>query len=166
MEWLERAYQCRATEHQIRGWLDAHDYGGKHARLQALDLYAVKPPGWLQVFRFTVDVPVTAAAAAGQETAAGSAVVSNADFPGCKDSVDDTCWTRLYGVSRDDQRFRTEIAVFEDAEQRDRLLEQWSEGLSRRKGGMRCQSHCAMDLVWFAAALLGVMLGLAWFLGR
>lgn len=175
MNWWEHVYQCRATEQEIREWLSAHGYDGPSAEFGELDLHAVEAPGWVQVYRFDIRaLPVEEAIL---KRRAPSAVAMATAQPGppqpgqqgaSLSSVSETTsgqsWVQLYGATRDDQRCRTEIAVFSRAEDRDQVLTQWSEGLSRRRQRTACRSHCMMDLVWFAVALMGVMVVLVFLL--
>lgn len=179
MNWLENVYQCRAAEQQIRSWLSEHGYSGNQARIHQLDLYAVQAPGWVQVYRFVADLPNTdepvqpvgnAVTANSGAAGIGSAMTKSGENAPtskimCRDTPDvATGWVRLYGACRDDQRHRTEIAVYQSPVTRDHLLSQWSSGLSRRKGKPNCKSHCIKDLLWFALALAGIMVVLAFVL--
>lgn len=169
MNWLENVYQCRAAEQQIRSWLSEHGYSGNQARIHQLDLYAVQAPGWVQVYRFVADLPGSdqSVQAAGNRAVAtvGEASSAPASKIICRDTPEvGEGWVRMYGACRDDQRHRTEIAVYQSQVTRDHLLSQWSAGLSRRRGKPNCKSHCIKDLVWFALALAGIMVVLAFVL--
>lgn len=162
MDWLERAYQCRTTENEIRHWLDTHGYQSKSAQFDELELHASQAngtaSGQVRVFRFTIQAAQQAVPA----VADSQRTLTLNDSPLA--STSDTEWTPLFGACRSDQDHRTEIAVYGDKEKRDQLLGQWSQGLTRRKSGTPCRAHCAMDLVWFAGALMGVMILLAFLL--
>jgi len=45
-----------AIERQLREFLSAHGYLGSSAHFQVLELAAIEPPGWVQTFRFELDV--------------------------------------------------------------------------------------------------------------
>ena len=42
----------RVTEKDIREWLDRNGYYGLTANLDSVELFAIKRPGWEQLFRF------------------------------------------------------------------------------------------------------------------
>lgn len=46
----------RVTERDIRDWLQLNGYDGGSAILNSVELYAIKRPGWLQLFRFSGSV--------------------------------------------------------------------------------------------------------------
>lgn len=213
MDWLERAYQCRATESEIRQWLATHGYEPESADFQELELHASQSTGQMKVFRFSVTARLSADSRLSSSDASdhrlqharssaiqhgsgperlgahntpslnqGNSLVSIANPStrmycspllslsparmALKASPVNEGSRQLYGACRDEQMHRSEIAIYSDKGSRDALLEQWSEGLTRRKKGSPCRTHCAMDLVWFAGALLGVMIVLAFLLQK
>lgn len=92
----------KTAEKDIRDWLSQNNWYGNSAKFIELELHAIQPPGWLQVFRFTVNAKATS------------------DQRG-----------KLFGVLRDDERFRRiEIEVFEDEPARNERLQEWSAKLS------------------------------------
>ena len=97
----------KTAEKDIREYLSENGYYGKSARFEELELHAIKRPGWLQVFRFGIEAKTI-----------------------------DNQWLRLFGAMKDDERFKLlDIQLFENRNQRDHLLKQWSEGLSVTKNG-------------------------------
>ena len=46
----------RVTERDIRDWLQKNGYDGGSAILDSVELYAIKRPGWQQLFRFSGSV--------------------------------------------------------------------------------------------------------------
>lgn len=99
----------RATEKDIRDWLDRSGYYGNSARFDYVELHAIQRPGWLQIFRFACQAK----------------------------SADNQC-QYLFGVVRDDERYRrNEIEVFATEGQRRVLMDQWSEGLIVRRSRYR-----------------------------
>ncbi len=44
----------RTTEKDIRAWLNANGFDRQAAQVTDVELYAVKRPGWLQIFSFRV----------------------------------------------------------------------------------------------------------------
>jgi hypothetical protein len=75
------------------------------ANLGNLQLYALQRPGWVQVYRFSVEA----------KTAAGQT-------------------TRLFGVLRSDERYGDpKIKVFPNIQLRDQQMADWSAGLIIRR---------------------------------
>ena len=100
----------KVTEKDISRWLEKHGYEG--IRFEEVELHAIKSPGWLQVFRFTVRAR----------------------------SQDDARVT-LFGAARDDERYkRFEVEAFETVDEQTLLLEQWSEGLIRARSSDRSKN--------------------------
>ena len=95
----------KTAEKDIRDFLSENGYYGKSAKFTELEIHAIKRPGWLQVFRFTVEAK----------------------------SVDDE-WVMLFGAMKDDERFKlNEIQLFENFNRRGHQLSTWSEGLLKPK---------------------------------
>ncbi len=131
---VDRLYQYRVTEKEIRDWLQTRGYYGSTAKFTELELHALKRPGWVQVFRFTVEV----------KTKAGE-------------------WTVLHGATRSDQRASNDFAVFENPIKQRLQLARWSDGMITRKvrSGPEPAPHTWKDLVVFTGILTVVMLALA-----
>ncbi|MCH2177773.1 MAG: hypothetical protein MK106_03125 [Mariniblastus sp.] len=104
----------RVTEKDIRLWLQANGFSGQSAHFEELELYAIRRPGWLQIYRFKASV--TRLAGLNNER------------------------TEIFGVVRDDEtkihsKNRLKIMVFEDANQCNNQLTQWSQGLIQLRSG-------------------------------
>ena len=95
----------KTAEKDIRDFLSSNGYYGNSAKFIELEIHAIKRPGWLQVFRFTVEAK----------------------------SVDDQ-WVTLFGAMKDDERFKlNEIQLFQNFNRRGHQLSTWSEGLLKPK---------------------------------
>ena len=119
----------RVTEKDVRLWLDDQGWAGRSAKIDQLDLHAIKSPGWVQVFRFVVSVK-----------------------PAIKPDEDDdyldsqqspvepasTYAQTFYGAVRDDERQKesqTKIWMFEDQEEQAEKLNELSDGLITLRNG-------------------------------
>lgn len=98
---MSRLIGNRVAEKDIRDWLSDHGFYGSSALFSELELHAIQRPGWLQIFRFQIEVK----AQNGERHS-------------------------LYGVLRDDDRSnRLDIEVFEERDLQRELLDSWSENL-------------------------------------
>ncbi len=98
---FKRLIGNKVTEKDLRKWLNSHGYFGSSAEIQELELHAIQRPGWLQIFRFSIRV---------------------------KHEQDG--WQQMFGVLRDDERYRRlDIEMFDSLEQRQVVLDEWSQGL-------------------------------------
>jgi hypothetical protein len=112
MNWLRKIYQAlqerignRVTEREIRLWLDAHGFEGKSASLVEVALYAITPPGWKQVFRFS-----------GQAKNSSGQLVP------------------IFGIVEDDQRYgNSKITLYHNIKAQTLQLKEVSEGMIVRK---------------------------------
>ena len=102
-------FQNKTTQKDVRTWFSANGYHGEALSFQYLELYAIKPPGWEQIYTFEVDVQKA-----------------------------DEKRKRVYGVVFDDERltkvtekFRVDISLDKDAHQK--KLEEWSIGFIVQK---------------------------------
>ncbi|QDU40057.1 hypothetical protein Mal4_44110 [Maioricimonas rarisocia] len=124
----------RVTERDIRDFLTLEGYLGAGARFAELELAAIQRPGWLQIFRFAVTA---------RHPERGS--------------------TMLFGAVRDDERHQTTIRLFEDEQERDALLAEWSTDLIvlRNSSGPAAGTIPLLILVaaTAAAAAIAVALG-------
>lgn len=78
----------RATEKDLRDYLDQQGYYGRSARFLSLELAAIERPGWVQVFEFQVEA-----------------------------KQKDGEWEELFGVCRsDERRDLLEVQLFPDHE--------------------------------------------------
>lgn len=90
----------RVTEKDLRDYLSTDGYYGRSARIHELELVAVQRPGWVQVFRVQVEA-----------------------------KHEETGWTELFGVIRDDERNGFEAQMFSNPADRDAAMSRLSEGL-------------------------------------
>lgn len=101
----------RVTEKDLRDWLNENGYVGQFAKIEELELFAIKPPGWRQVFQFSVEVRRR------EDSTEG------ADRP----------WMTYHGVIVDDERNdrgnQTQVFIFEGESQRQAKLEEVSDGM-------------------------------------
>ena len=102
----------RTTETDIRAWLTANGFEWKTGHIFDVELRAIQRPGWLQIFRFRVQVEVN-----GQQR-------------------------EYFGVVRDDERLRgadkTQVRLFDSEALQEAELAELSEGLivqGDRSGG-------------------------------
>ncbi|MEM7453081.1 MAG: hypothetical protein AAF456_01885 [Planctomycetota bacterium] len=113
---MNRIIGNRATEKDVRDWLNNNGYYGRSAKFQQLELHAIQRPGWKQVFRFTVEAKRKPSSDEGEETKDGE-------------------WVTLFGVVRDDERNEirnretTSICVFTEADDRNDFLNACSRGM-------------------------------------
>lgn len=116
----------RVTEIDLQNYLASRGFDGQSAEFAELELAAIERPGWLQIFVFDVRV---------------------------LDSSGN--WQRFLGVCRDDERHsRFDVELFDHESDRDRTLEEWSEGLIT---GKRASDH------WVKTALLALFLAIVFF---
>lgn len=130
----------RVTEKDVRDWLDVHGHDGRSAKITGLDLYAIKRPGWVQVFGFSLRVK------------------SNPQQDS-KHSIefDEVEWLERFGVVLDDERklsqeSRTQVWIFENEEDQKQKLSSLSDGL------ITCQRKQNGQLIWFVGILLCLLL--------
>ena len=124
----------RFTEKDLREWLSLHGFYGNSAKVQELELHAIGRPGWLQVFRFTVEA---------------------------KSREGD--WRTVYGCLREDERYSArDVKIFWNREERQRRLREWSHGLLQRQSS-RSEEVAPLPLVGLYVTLFfGFVYGLIW----
>jgi hypothetical protein len=111
----------RDMEMTIRRHLNDNGYYGQSAKLKNVRIVAVQRPGWLQVFRFEVNVRIRVEVAD--------------DMPDPEPEYRD-----LFGLVRDDIRHNVNtVRVFEDADERRELFRRWSEDLICLRGAQGLQ---------------------------
>ena len=119
----------RVTEKDVRLWLDEQGWAGRSAKIEHLDLHAIKSPGWIQVFRFVVSVkPAVSLDEEEDDLYAQSGVGEAAQSE----------WQTFYGAVRDDERQKgsqTKIWMFEDQDSQIEKLSELSEGLITLRNG-------------------------------
>ena len=122
----------RVTEKDIRNWLHNNGFSGNSAHFEELELHAIRRPGWLQIYRFRV----ITRRLRGERT-------------------------EIFGAVRDDEtktqlKNRLKIMVFEDAQQCNNQLAQWSQGLIQLRSGE------TTTVWWFWPAFLGLVVAGLW----
>lgn len=90
----------RVTEQDVRNYLTELGFHGNSAKFDELELVAIEPPGWLQIFRFTVHV-----------------------------SRDEQRRECFHGLVRDDERHGLQVRLYSDETERAEQQAVWSEGL-------------------------------------
>jgi hypothetical protein len=102
-------FQNRSTQKDVRMWFTENGYRGEALTFKYLELYAIKPPGWEQIFTFEVN------------------------FQDC-----DGIMNRIYGVAFDDERiskvsekFKVDICFDQDSHKK--KLDEWSGGFIVQK---------------------------------
>lgn len=113
----------RDLELAIRSRLRGRGLRGNAATILDTRLIAVERPGWLQLYRFTIDA-----------------------------EDQDGRPTRLYGLARLDERAHSEIELFGGESDRDLKAGEWSRGLVTAHRRQRSTLEWAL-IVGFVAAL-------------
>lgn len=133
----------RVTEKDLRDWLTGQGYAGKLAKVNELELHAIQPPGWLQVFRFSVDVRTAKSDSSGQTRP----------------------WTTFWGIIVDDERKRgsekTVIQMFSKQQDQLRSLSDLPEELIQTKSRAVTNVGDYKYSLAMLVVLIGMMLGLA-----
>ena len=145
----------RVTEKDVRLWLDEQGWAGRSAKFEQLDLHAIKSPGWIQIFRFTVSVkPAIGPDADDDESDTEPSVVKpKSPYP-----------QTFFGAVRDDERQKgsqTKIWMFEDQDSQSDKLSKLSEGLITLRNG-----ETSSGFLWAASIFVGlisVAILLRWF---
>jgi len=136
---LSQLIRNRTTERDIRVWLNENGHYGNSAKFLSVELFAIEPPGWKQVFEF-------------------HAQVRRADSqPGE--------WTELWGVVVDDDRRstqdRTQISIFESPDQQRQQLEIASSDLMTLDLARKRKSNPVMLLALAGIFILGIIIVVA-----
>ena len=122
----------RTAEQDIRNELSSQGYYGESARFDELELHAVGRPGWVQVFRFSVEV-----------------------------KHQDGSWQSLFGLLCDDERTQsTKIHLTSSFQSRERMLAEWSEDLIVAKP-RRSDSNASQDGFWRQLAIVVLLVVVA-----
>ena len=119
----------RVTEKDVRQWLDEQGWAGRAAKIEQLDLHAIKSPGWVQVFRFIVSVKPAIKPDEDEEY--------DSPLPYGQPARESDRRT-FYGAVRDDERQKgsqTKIWMFEDQDSQAEKLSELSEGLIKLRNG-------------------------------
>lgn len=138
----------RVTEKDLRSWLTNNGYVGQFAKVDELELHAIKSPGWHQVFRFKIRVKRSQLNESENSLKADSGLE----------------WVPLWGVIVDDERKRTSektiVFAFECPEDQQRRLVIESDGLIvPRRPGQQASSTSVMWLLTLVVAMfiLGIL---------
>jgi|688.fasta_scaffold01940_17 hypothetical protein len=98
-----------SIEREILAWLEKKGYRSQSTQFHEVELHAIQAPGWLQIFRFHIEVK--------------------------NNSLQ---LVQLYGALRSDERYgASRIQLFEVSVERDLQLNEWSEGLIVRRAKKR-----------------------------
>ncbi len=124
----------RVTELEIRHWLNASGYAGNAARFIELELHAIERPGWLQIYRFEVQVRPRIES----------------------DSGNISDWQTRLGVVRDDERCssqadRLQISIYSDRAAQASKLAELSAGL------ITCRAGHSGSLLWGLAIMAAIL---------
>ena len=124
----------RVTELEIRHWLNASGDAGSAARFIELELHAIERPGWLQIYRFEVQVRTSIESHSGN--------ISN--------------WQTRWGVVRDDERCssqadRLQISIYSDRAAQASKLAELSAGL------ITCRAGQSGSLIWGLAIMAAIL---------
>ena len=129
-------FKNRATETDIKAWLDANGWYSGSAKFHEIELHAIRRPGWLQVFRFRCEVK----------------------------SRSDQQWAQLWGAVKDDEtRLRKEnktiVVVFTDPAAQHEQLAKWSQELHGPEGRPPAANWLAVTLmIAVCLAMIGAVL--------
>jgi hypothetical protein len=114
-QWLKRLSEKWAgwisdpqLERSLRSHLSGRGFYGDSAKFITFRLVAIQRPGWLQVYSFVVRARIA------------------------KDSVDDAEYAQLFGLVRQDERYKKcDIQLFQNMQERHSLYQEWSTDLIR-----------------------------------
>lgn len=137
----------RVTEKDVRQWLDAQGWAGRSAKIDHLELHAIQPPGWVQVFRFQVEV-VPAFKPDAHE---------NDHEPEQPTALQPSTTRTFFGAVRDDERRKgspTKIWIFDDQEEQTQKLAKLSEGLITLRNGQTTQGFLPLLIIFVGFVLL------------
>jgi hypothetical protein len=102
-------FENRSTQKDVRMWFTKNGYRGDAITFKYLELYAIKPPGWEQIFTFEVNL----------QDRVGS-------------------MSPIYGVAFDDERIpkisdKFKVAICFDQDTHKKKLDEWSGGFIVQK---------------------------------
>ena len=102
-------FENRSTQKDVRMWFTKNGYRGDAITFKYLELYAIKPPGWEQIFTFEVNL---------------------------QDRVG--TMSPIYGVAFDDERIpkisdKFKVAICFDQDSHKKNLDEWSGGFIVQK---------------------------------
>ena len=138
----------RVTEKDVRLWLDEQGWAGRSAKIEQLDLHAIKSPGWVQVFRFVASVKPA----------------SNPDLDEDHDESQPSEAQTFYGAVRDDERQKgsqTKIWMFKDQNEQTSKLSELSEGLIKLRNGETSTGFWLVSSIFIA--LFAIAFLFRWF---
>ena len=102
-------FQNRSTQKDVRMWFTENGYRGETLTFKYLELYAIKPPGWEQIFTFEVNLQ------------------------DCNGTMN-----HIFGVAFDDERIskvseKFKVAICFDQDSHKKKLDEWSGGFIVQK---------------------------------
>lgn len=110
----------KATESDIRDWLDENGFYGRRAEFESVELFAIGRPGWKQLFRFEVRAAVRS-----DEQLPDA--FDEKWGPGCSEKK--TIW----GAILDDERLakskQKQVEIFDEETALEVCLDDWSTGM-------------------------------------
>ena len=145
----------RVTEKDVRLWLDDQGWAGRSAKIEQLDLHAIKSPGWIQIFRFVVSVKPAIKSDEDEELLESRS--SDARVASTEPQT-------FYGVVRDDERQKsspTKIWMYEDQDEQKEKLSELSEGLITLRNGETSTGFLLVSGIF--AGLVSFAFLLRWF---
>ena len=125
-------FKNRVTEADIREWLSQNGYFGRTAKFTEVELHAIRRPGWVQVFRFSVEA----------KSESGE-------------------WQQIFGVVCDDETQRsaaakTRVEVFLNQEDQQDCLKRHSNGLLLLETERQSHPNRLLGLLVLFATIFGV----------
>ncbi|MDQ3330046.1 MAG: hypothetical protein M3552_05255 [Planctomycetota bacterium] len=118
----------KVAEKDLRGWLQAHGYFGRSAKVFELELVALRRPGWEQVFQFRVRAK----------------------------RQDESDWDELRGLFRDDERKRRfEARLTTSDEDHAVAFAEWTDGMILPQ--RRTRGTVELSLIFLAVVILATV---------
>ena len=138
----------KATESDIRAWLDRNGFYGQRAEFESVELFAIQRPGWKQLFRFVVEARVRPADEQPD-------VFDEKWGPSCAEKV--KIWGAVLDEERKPDATKTQIKIFDGEAQLDSCLDDWSVDLISASS-TRDQMANLKVLITFGSVVLVVLL--------
>ena len=135
---MAKLIRNRVTERDIRDWLQSNGYEGGSATLESVELYAIKRPGWEQLFRFT-----------------GRIRRQSDDADETPPKLD------VWGIALDDERERgekTQVVLCDSAQQQEQHLEELSADMLKTTRSADRGAGVLVLLTFFVLGLIIISL--------